>query len=82
VGNDLNPIVSEIADRADNVLAGATNRAQARAGISELITVDYGFLTPPERKEVTDAVMAILEHEDFFGTEYVGDPFADEEGEE
>lgn len=79
---NLAPIIEEIASRADNFLAGASNRAQARAGISELITVDYSHLTPAERTQVIDSVMAILEAEDFFGTEYVGDPFADTDEED
>jgi hypothetical protein len=79
---DLRPIIEEIAFQADDFLEGASNRDQARAGISELITLDYSDLTPSQRAKVTDGVMALLEHEDFFGTEYVGDPFKDDEPEE
>jgi hypothetical protein len=31
-----------------------------------MITLDYLHLTPEERQQVTDGVMAILEDEDFF----------------
>jgi hypothetical protein len=79
---DLQPIIDEIADQADDFLAGVRDRAQARAGISEVITMDFPDLTPPDRTAVIAGVMKVLEHEDFFGTEFVGDPFADEEGED
>jgi hypothetical protein len=75
---DLRPIIDEIAGQADDFLAGTTDRAQARAGISELLTLDYIDLTPDDRKKVTDGVMAVLENEDFFGTEYVGGAFDDD----
>jgi hypothetical protein len=75
---DLRPIIAEIASQADDVLAGASDRAQARAGIQELLTLDYVDLTPEERKKVADGVMAVLEQEDFFGTEFVGGAFDDD----
>lgn len=76
---DLRPIISEIADQADDFLAGARDRAQARAGISELLTMDYSQLNAEDRNAVVAGVMKVLEAEDFFGTEFVGDPFADED---
>lgn len=74
---DLATLIEEISARADDFLAGATNRAQARAGIEELLTMDYSFLSPSDRAMVIAGVMLILEDEDFFGTEFVGDPFSD-----
>jgi hypothetical protein len=79
MGADLRPIIDEIASQAEDFLAGARDRAQARAGISELITMDYGQLSPPDRTVVITGVMSVLEEEDFFGTEFVGDPFRDDE---
>jgi len=76
---DLSGIIDEIASQADDFLAGATDRAQARAGIAELMTMDYPELGASDRTEVTRGVMAILEAEEFFGIEFVGDPFADDE---
>lgn len=76
---DLRPIIDEIANRADDFLAGTTDRAQARAGIEEVITMDYAGLAPLERSLVVTGVMIVLEDEDFFGTEFVGDPFKDED---
>jgi hypothetical protein len=79
---DLRPIIDDIANRADDFLAGTRDRKQARAGIEELITMDYPTLNPADRTVVTTGVMSVLEEEDFFGTEYVGDPFSDDESEE
>ena len=74
---DLRPIIDDIANRADDFLEAARDRAQARAGIEEVITMDYPTLNPMDRKVVVTGVMSVLEDEDFFGTEFVGDPFSD-----
>mgnify|MGYP001599611103 CR=1 FL=1 len=78
---DLRPIIDEIASRADDFLAGGTDRAHARAGIAELVNMDYPQLDAADRGHVTAGVMAVLEAEDFFGTEFVGNPFDDDEAE-
>lgn len=62
----LQVIINHIADGADDFLAEASNRAQARAGIEEVITADYASLTPDERAEVVTGVMKVLEEEGFF----------------
>lgn len=74
---DLIPIIADIASRADDFLAGSSNRVQARAGIEEVVTMDYPTLNPDDRSVVVGGVMSVLEDEDFFGTEFVGDPFTD-----
>jgi hypothetical protein len=79
---NLRPIIDEIANQADEFLAGVVDRAHAKAGISELLTMDYPYLAEADRAIVTQGVMSLLEQEDFFGTEFVGDPFADEDAEE
>lgn len=76
---DLRAIIDDIANRADEFLAGTHDRTQAKAGIAELITMDFPMLSPDERATVIASVMSVLEDEDFFGTEFVGDPFADDE---
>jgi len=81
MASDLRPVIEEIADRADDFLAGAKDRAQGRAGIEEVLTMDYPGLSPLDRKQVVAGVMSTLEGDDFFGTEFVGDPFSDD-GEE
>ena len=63
---DLNEIADEIAGQADDFLAGADNRREARAGIDELINADYPQLSPAERQKVAAAVMVILDEEGFF----------------
>jgi orotidine-5'-phosphate decarboxylase len=77
---NLQPIVDDIADRADDFLDGVSSRAQAKAGISEVITVDYRTLSPGERAKVIDQVMLVLEREGFFDA-LRGSPRDDEVGE-
>lgn len=82
MAGDLRPIIDAIADEADDFLAGTQDRAQAKAGIAELLTMDYPDLAPADRAAVIAGVMKVLEEEDFFGAEFVGDPFADDEDEQ
>ncbi len=63
---ELRRIIDEIACQADDFLAGAADRREARAGIAELINADYPGLAPADREKVAAAVMAILEGEGFF----------------
>lgn len=79
---DLRPIIDEIASQADDFLAGTRDRAQAKAGIAELLTMDYAQLNPTDRTVVIAGVMSVLEEEDFFGTEFVGDAFGDDDSDE
>ena len=73
---DLHAIIDEVADEADDFLAGASNRSEARAGIAELLNADYPGLSPTDRVKVTEGVMAILEHEDFFASVSPSDAWA------
>ena len=75
----LAQLIADIASRADDFLAGATSREQGRAGIAEYLNIEHFHLTPEQRKQVTDGVMRVLESEDFFETEFCGDPFKDDE---
>lgn len=79
---DLRPIIDDIANRADEFLTGVRDRRQARAGIEELLTMDYPSLLGRDRTVIVTGVMSVLEDEDFFGTEYVGDAFSDDDVEE
>jgi hypothetical protein len=63
---ELNGIISEICDQADEFLAGVTRRDEAKAGIAELLTMRHAELTPADRKIVTEQSMRILEREGFF----------------
>jgi hypothetical protein len=64
--DSLQAIIDHIADQADDFLAGAANRAEARAGVEEVITADYLSLLPADRAQVVAGVMAVLEQEGFF----------------
>jgi hypothetical protein len=77
--SELRPIIDDLANRADDFLAGVRDRAHARAGIEEAITIDYPGIAPADRRAVVAGVMLVLEDEDFFGTEFVGDPFTEPE---
>lgn len=76
---DLRLIIEDIANRAEEFLGDTRDRTHARAGIEEVITMDYSVLNFADRKVVVSGVMGVLEEEDFFGTEFVGDPFSDPE---
>jgi hypothetical protein len=65
-GMELNGIISEICDQADDFLAGVTRREEAKAGIAELLTMRHAGLTPADRQAVTEQSMRILEREGFF----------------
>lgn len=66
LGMELNVIAAEICDQADEFLAGVTRRDEAKAGISELLTMHHAGLNPGDRKAVTEEAMRILEREGFF----------------
>lgn len=76
---DLWPIIDDIASRADEFLLGVRDRRQARAGIEELLTMDYPGVIGSDRTVVITGVMSVLKDEDYFGTEYVGDAFRDDD---
>ncbi len=74
---NLRALIDEIASRADDFLAGASNRKEARAGIDELINADHPQLNPAERRQVAEGVMTILENEGFFEFGGSGGPAGD-----
>lgn len=63
---DLEAIIDQIADEADDFLAGASNRAQARAGVEEFLTAEHPALAANDRAQVVAGVMQVLEREGFF----------------
>ena len=63
---DLQPIVSQICDEADDFLAGVTKRDEAKAGIAEMLTIHHAGLPPADRKAITEQVLRVLEREGFF----------------
>jgi hypothetical protein len=79
---DLQPIIEDIANRADDFLVERSDRKDAREAIAALLTEEQPALGVKDRKKAVDGVMAILEGEDFFGTEFVGDSWKDGDDEE
>jgi hypothetical protein len=64
---DLRDIIDEIANQADDFLANAADRREARAAVAELIASTYPDLSERARHVALDGVMHILEEEAFFG---------------
>lgn len=79
---NLRDIIDNIASQADDFLAGASSRAEARAGVDELINADYFELSPAERKAVAEGVMGILDEEGFFDATAAGGTDDDDDDEE
>lgn len=79
---DLARLVDDLASRADDLLSDARNRTEARTRLRELVESDYPALSDTERAGVVGGVMRILEQEDFFGIEFVGDPFSEHDSED
>ena len=75
---DLHAIIEDIANRADDFLVERSDRKDAREAIGALLTDEQPALSVKDRKKVTDGVMAILDKEDFFGTEFAGDSWKDD----
>jgi hypothetical protein len=73
----LGAICDDLASRSDDFLAGIRDRAQARPRIAEELTLEYPGLDPAARAAIINGVMWILEDEDFFGIQFVGDPFSE-----
>jgi hypothetical protein len=70
---EYNGIITEICDQADDFLAGVTRREEAKAGISELLTIYHSDLTPADRDTITEQSMQILEREGFFDRDAGGE---------
>ena len=77
--NNLQGIIDSLADQADDLLADASNRKEARTALTDALAAQHPKLNGIERQKITDAVMGILEEEEFFDTAAGGDEF-DEEG--
>jgi len=62
----LKPIIDDIADQADDFLDGVMIRSDARAAISEQLSIKYPRLNGSERAKVIDGVLLVLDGEGFF----------------
>lgn len=70
---ELPDIVAEICAEADDFLAGVTKRDEAKAGISEFLTIRHATLAPCDRQLITDQAMRVLDNEDFFNRDAGGE---------
>ena len=75
---ELNHIIAEITDQADEFLGDRPHRDHAQSALAALIERDYLELSAANRTTVIAGVLAALEAEERFGVEFVGDPFKDE----
>jgi hypothetical protein len=66
---DLDAITNEVADQADEILSGISDRKDARTTLSEHIQANHSEMPPDDRLIVVRGIMAILDKEDFFGTD-------------
>jgi hypothetical protein len=63
---DLNSLVSQICDQADDFLGEVRKRDEAKAGIAEWLTIHHLKLPPADKKAVIEQAMRILDKEGFF----------------
>lgn len=73
---DLRPLAQDLAERAGDLLHPAPDRHGARRMLLEEIELEHPLLAAAERAQVASWALALLEDDDFFGVEYVGDAFA------
>lgn len=63
---DARAIANALCDEADELLAGVTQRTEARAALAETVNLRHGRLPPADKKAIIDQTMRILENEGFF----------------
>ena len=73
---DLRPLAQDLAQRAGDLLHPIPDRNGAKRLLLEEIGVEHPALGPGERAQLVAWTLALLEADDFFGVEYVGDVFA------
>lgn len=78
---DLSPVIASVVAQADDILAGVNDRGEARTGLDEWLELEFPTLPGSVRSAIRRGVMAVLEEDDFFGVQFVGDPLADDESE-
>lgn len=79
---ELKTIINEIADQADDFLDGVTKRDEARAAISEQITLLHPALGGTDRAKVVQGVLDLLDREGFFDLRSDSDNEDDADAEE
>jgi hypothetical protein len=63
---DYRSIINEICDQADDFLADVAKRDEAKAGISEWLTMHHAKLPPADKRAIVEQSMRVLEEEGFF----------------
>ena len=63
---DLNPLIAETADQADDLLAGCTAPSEANILLLDHLAATHPNLPAPVRQKIATQVIAILQNEDFF----------------
>ena len=71
--NNLNSLISDIANQADELLEGCTNPSEAGSIILEHLTARHRALSIADRRKVAEQVIALLKKEDFFDNTGPGD---------
>lgn len=65
---NLQSIIEDLANRADDLLADVRDRKEARTAIGEVLAREQPKLNGVDRQKVSAAVMEILEEEEFFSS--------------
>lgn len=63
---NLQSLIEDLANRADDLLSDARNKAEAQTMLQELLASDYPKLELSDRRKVGTSVIAILAEEGFF----------------
>lgn len=74
---NLQPIIAELADQADELLADAAHQKEAKQVLSDTLTERYPKLPAGDRQKVIGAVIEILEEEGFFEEGRNGDSWSE-----
>ena len=78
---NLQSIIDELADQADDLLADAQNRKEAQTAISDALTARYSRLNGIDRQKILSTVMEILENEGFFDAPKWGSSWSEDSSE-
>jgi len=71
--NNLQPLITALADQADDLLADCTNPSEATTIILEHLTAKHRALPIPDRRKIAEQVIALLKNEGFFDGSASGD---------
>ncbi len=63
---DQDAIIADICDQADDFLADARSREEAKTGITEWLVINHLILPPADRKIIVAKALQTLDAEGFF----------------